>query len=183
MAGGSDFHRLKVNAMIGRGTRTEPKIADRPGFLPVRRLCPAAAVATLSLALLLTGCAKEEPRTGTAVNIFERYAHARAIRPNPDLWVAADNQLGFVRKRMSDPFGGVLATDWYRPKDAPGERLRVTINILGPDLEARNLRIAVIRQVRRGGVWRNRPVSASTVATLHTTIMRAARFRAAAKGT
>ena len=142
----------------------------------------AAAVAALAFALILGGCVNEETRPGTAVNIHERYAHARTIRPNPDIWVAAGNQIGFARKRMSDPFGGVLATDWYRPKNVPGERLRVTINILGPELEARNLRIAIFRQVRRGGVWRNGPVSASTVAALHTRIMRAARDRAAARG-
>ena len=169
--------------MIGRGDPTGPDIAYRPRLSRLRRHRSAAAAATLGgLVLILAGCVSEEERPGTAVNIFERYTQARAIRPNPDLWVAAGNQLGFVRKRMSDPFAGVLATDWYRPKKAPGERLRVTINILGPDLEARNLRVAVIRQVRRGGVWRNGPVSASTVATLHTTIMRAARRRAAAKG-
>ena len=94
--------------------------------------------------------------------------------------MAANDHVAFARKKMSDPFGGVLATDWYRPKNAPGERLRVTVNVLGPDLEARNLRIAVFMQVRRGGVWRNGPVSASTIATLHAQIMRAARFRAAA---
>ncbi len=168
--------------MIGRGVPNGPDTAYGPRLFRLRRHRPAIAVATLGLALTLAGCVSEEERPGTAVNIFERYTHARAIRPNPDLWVAAGNQLGFARKRMSDPFAGVLATDWYRPKEAPGERLRVTINILGSDLEARNLRIAIIRQVRRGGVWRNGPVSASTVATLHTRIMRAARFRAAAKG-
>ena len=169
--------------MIRRGDPHEPDTACGPGMSRLHRFGRAAAVATLGLALFLAGCVRDEGRSGADVNVFERYAHARAIRPNPDLWVAAGNHFGFVRKRVSDPFGGVLATGWYRPKNAPGERLRVTISILGPELEARNLRIAVIRQVRRGGVWRNGPVSASTVAMLHTRIMRAARFRAAAKGT
>ena len=158
-------------------------VSNKPDFFSLSSLRRTAKVATLGIALALGGCGGEEKPTGTAVNIFERYAHARTIRPNPDLWIAAGNQLGFVRKKMSDPFAGVLATDWYRPKNVPGERLRVTINILGPALEARNLRIAIIRQVRRGGVWRNGPVSASTVATLHSRIMRAARLRAAARGT
>lgn len=168
--------------MIGRGVPNGSDTAYGPRLSRLRRQRPAAAVAMLGLALISAGCVGEERQRGAAVNILERYAQARAVRPNPDLWVAAGNQLGFARKRMSDPFAGVLATDWYRPKTAPRERLRVTVNILGPGLEAKNLRIAVIRQVRRGGVWRNRPVSASTVATLHTTIMRAARSRAAAKG-
>ena len=162
--------------MSGLAASNEPGLFSRPG------LHRAATIVSLGIALVLAGCGGEEKRAGVAVNIFERYAHARTIRPNPDLWISAGNQLDFVRKKMSDPFAGVLATDWYRPKNAPGERLRVTINILGAALEARNLRIAIIRQVRRGGVWRNRPVSASTVATLHTRIMRAARLRAAARG-
>lgn len=168
--------------MSGRGNPTEPDVEYRLGLVRLRRPWRAVAAA-LGLALFLAGCVSEEKRPGTAVNIFERYAQARAIRPNPDLWIAAGNQVGFARKRMSDPFAGVLATHWYRPKNAPGERLRVTINVVGPELEARNLRIAIIRQVRRGGVWRNGPVSASTVAALHTRIMRAARFHAAAKST
>ncbi len=159
-----------------------PAVSREPDHFSLSSLRRAATIATLGTALILGGCGGEEKRSGTAVNIFERYAHARTLRPNPDLWIAAGNRLDFVRKRMSDPFAGVLATDWYRPKNAPGERLRVTVNILGPALEARNLRIAIIRQVRRGGVWRNEPVSASTVATLHTKIMRAARLRAAARG-
>ncbi len=160
----------------------DPDHVFSPNPLCLRHRYRAAAIAFLCVAALLGGCTKEETQPGTAVNIFERFAQARAVRPNPDLWVAAGNNLDFARKRMSDPFGGVLATDWYRPKNVPGERLRVTINVVGPELEARNLRIAVFRQVRRGGVWRNGPVSASTVATLHTRILRAARHRAAARG-
>ena len=159
-----------------------PEFAFSPKPSCLRWPYRAAAVAALGFASILGGCVNEETRPGAAVNIYERYAHARAIRPNPDLWVAAGDHVDFARKRMSDPFGGVLATDWYRPKNAPGERLRVTINVLGPELEARNLRIAIFRQVRRSGVWRNGPVSASTVAALHTRIMRAARDRAAARG-
>ncbi len=167
-----------MSGLGGPGGPAHPDSTRKPG---TGRLPRAVAVALPGLALLLAGCVAEERPTG-AVNVFERYAQARAIRPNPDLWVAAGNQLGFARKRMSDPFAGVLATNWYRPKDAPGERRRVTISILGPALEAKNLHIAILRQVRRGGVWRSRPVSASTVAELHTTIMRAARHRAAARG-
>lgn len=160
-----------------------PAVASEAGLFLLSGLRRTATVAILGSVLVLGGCGGEERRPGIAVNIFERYAQARTIRPNPDLWAATVNRFGFVRKRMSDPFAGVLATNWYRPETAPRERLRVTVNILGPALEARNLRIAVIRQVRRGGVWRNGPVSASTVATLHTGILRAARLRAAARGT
>ena len=162
----------------------EPAVSNEPGAFIRSGLRRIAGIAALAGVLALGGCGGEEKRQpGAAVDIFARYGQARALRPNPDLWIAAESQFGFVRKRMSDPFAGVLATNWYRPKDAPRERLRVTVNILGPALESRNLRIAVIRQVRRGGVWRNGPVSASTVATLHTRIVRAARLRAAARGT
>ena len=140
----------------------------------------AAGALLLAAALPLAACIGGD-RHGAGVNVFARYERARALRPNPDLWVAANAQLAFARKKVSDPFGGVLATDWYRPKEAPGERRRVTVNILGAEAAARNLKIAIHRQVRRGGVWRNRPVDASTVAALHRRIVRAARQRADAR--
>ena len=167
--------------MSERGDTTVPDRSFGPCTSGRRRLGRAAASAVLCVAAVLVGCTNTENQRGATVDILARYDRARALRPNPDLWMAANDHVAFVRKKMSDPFGGVLATDWYRPKNAPGERLRVTLNVVGPDLEARNLRIAVFRQVRRGGVWRDGPVSASTVATLHARIMRAARFRAAAK--
>jgi len=135
-------------------------------------------LAVLLSSLALTGCAREEKKTSVSVDVSGRYDRARATRPNPDLWFAANEHVEFIDKTMSDPFGGLLATDWYTPKNAPGERFRVTISILGPALVETNLKIVIIKQVQRGGAWRSDAVSGSTVAALHARIMKAARLRA-----
>lgn len=128
--------------------------------------------------LILTGCAREEKRTAVSVDVSGRYERARAKRPNPDLWAAANEHVEFIDKTMSDPFGGLLATSWYTPKNAPGERFRLTISILGSELVETNLKIVIVKQVQRGGVWRDDSVSGSTVAALHARIMKSARVRA-----
>jgi len=128
--------------------------------------------------LTLAGCAREEKRTAVSVDVSGRYDRARATRPNADLWAAANEHVEFIDKTMSDPFGGLLATTWYTPKYAPGERFRVTISILGAELVETNLKIVIVKQVQRGGAWRSDAVSGSTVAALHARIMKAARVRA-----
>ncbi len=149
-------------------------IVDMP-----RMRIPVAAVVILVAAAMTTGCARKEEGPQVAVDVSRRYERARAKRPNPDLWAAASERVQLVRKTMSDPFGGLIATAWYSPKSAPGERLRLIISILGPKLIESNLRILITKQVRRDGVWRSGAVSASTVDALHAQIMKAARSRAA----
>jgi len=127
---------------------------------------------------MLTACAREEKKTAVSVDVSGRYDRARATRPNPDLWAAANEHVEFIDKTMSDPFGGLLATTWYTPKNAPGELFRLTISILGAELVETNLKIVIVKQVQRGGAWRSGAVSGSTVAALHARIMKSARVRA-----
>jgi len=145
--------------------------------LPHGRLLVIATILAIA-GTVTTGCARQEDGPRVSVDVSGRYDRARAKRPNPDLWAAANEHLEFVRKTMSDPFGGLIATAWYSPKNAPNERFRLTISILGSELIESNLKILIVKQVRRGGVWRNDAVSASTVAALHARIMKAARLRA-----
>jgi len=140
---------------------------------------PVAAAIILVAAAMTAGCVRKQEELQVSVDVGRRYEHARAKRPNPDLWAAASERVQFVRKTMSDPFGGLIATAWYSPKSAPRERLRMIISILGPKLIESNLRILISKQVRRDGVWRSGTVSASTVAALHAQIMKVARLRAA----
>lgn len=156
-----------------------PRAASTDMFRNGCAMSPAGlTIVALMILGCLAGCAREEKRTTVSVDVSGRYDRARATRPNPDLWAAANQHVEFVRKTMSDPFGGLLATDWYTPKSTPGERFRLTISILGPALIETNLKIVIFKQVRRGGVWRSEAVSASTVAALHARIMQAARVRA-----
>jgi hypothetical protein len=53
----------------------------------------------------------------------------------------------------ADPFGGVILTDWHAWAEAPNERFKLNIFVLGRSLRADGVRVAAFRQVREGGAW------------------------------
>ena len=56
----------------------------------------------------------------------------------------------------ADPFGGVIITDWYSASEAPDERFKLNIYILGRALRADGVRVAVFRQeLSKQGGWRD----------------------------
>ena len=59
----------------------------------------------------------------------------------------------------ADPFGGVIITDWYAMPEAPEERFKMNVYILGRALRADGVRVAVFRQVQDGaGGWQDAAV-------------------------
>ena len=137
-----------------------------------------AAALALSSCGLFNNSAPVAPRTDT-VDVLANYARDRRMRPNVDAWEAARQTLTFMRLRTTDFYGGVLATDWFRPKASPNERLRVTVAIMSPELKPDAIRVSVIKQRRRNGAWRDVPVSAATVAAIHDRIYQRALKRKA----
>ena len=75
----------------------------------------------------------------------------------------------------ADPFGGVIITDWYQPPSANGERFKATAYILGRQLRADGLRIAIFRQVQQGNQWVDAPVAGSTTGEIENKILSRAR--------
>jgi acyl dehydratase len=69
----------------------------------------------------------------------------------------------------------VIITDWYTNPRAPGERVKVTVAVLDPDLRADALRVTAARQVNQNGAWVDAPVSAATVQKLEDIILTRAR--------
>jgi hypothetical protein len=137
----------------------------------------AAALALSSCGMLdgmLASAPADQPRTSNAVDVVGNYARDRRMRPNVHAWQAARETLTFMRLRTSDFYGGVLATDWYRPKASPNERLRVTVAIMSDKLKPDTVRVSVIKQRRRGGAWRDVPVSKATVSAIHSRIYKRA---------
>lgn len=124
---------------------------------------------------LFDGPSSDAPRTSNAADVVGNYSRARRARPNVHAWQAARETLTFMRLRTSDYYGGVLATDWYRPKSSPNERLRVTVAIMASQLAPNTVRVSVIKQRRSGGAWRDVPVSNATVAAIHDRIYKRAR--------
>jgi hypothetical protein len=95
---------------------------------------------------------------------------------NKYLWQGALDTLSFLPLTSTDPFTGVIATDWGSTAEAPGERFKVTAYILNPDLSAASLKVAVFREQRNeSGLWLPVPVSADTARQLEDAILTRAR--------
>lgn len=95
---------------------------------------------------------------------------------NKYLWQGALDTLSFLPLASSDPFTGVIATEWGATPGAPGERFKVTAFVTSQALSAASLKVAVYREVRNeDGVWVPAPVSADTARQLEDAILTRAR--------
>ncbi len=110
--------------------------------------------------LMFGGSKKDSPGdTGIGVNAF--------------LWRGSLDTLAFMPLASADPFGGVIITDWFQP--AAGERFKATAYILGRQLRADGVKVAIYRQVLQGNQWIDAPVSAGTVTEMENKILARAR--------
>ena len=95
---------------------------------------------------------------------------------NKYLWQASLDTLAFLPLSSTDPFTGVIATDWSASPDAPGERYKVTVYIVNPQLAASALKVGVYRQaLTQEGVWVPAAVSPETPRRLEDAILTRAR--------
>lgn len=103
---------------------------------------------------------------------------------NKYLWQASLDTLSFLPLASTDPFTGVIATDWGVSPDAPDERFKVTAYLLNTELAASALRVAVFRERRtENGGWMPAEVSPDTARRLEDAILtRARQIRLAAGG-
>lgn len=100
----------------------------------------------------------------------------RSTNVNKHLWLASLDTLSFLPISSTDPFTGVIATDWSAAPNAPNERLKVTAYIKDTALTAESLRIAVFREQLAGnGVWVAAPVDEATPRQLEDAILTRAR--------
>jgi hypothetical protein len=128
------------------------------------------AAALLVIALAATGCARNR-------NLPSELAPSRVtnIGINSYLWRAALDTVSFAPLLQANPNSGVIITDWYANPKAPGERVKLTVAILDPDLRTDALRVSAARQVSQNGAWVDAPVSAATVQKLEDIILTRAR--------
>jgi hypothetical protein len=96
---------------------------------------------------------------------------------NKFLWQASLDTLSFLPLASTDPFTGVIATDWGAAPNLPGERFKVTAYMLSPALAASSLRVAVYREVRdtTTGSWVPAAVDPATPRKLEDAILTRAR--------
>ncbi|SDH60970.1 DUF3576 domain-containing protein [Roseospirillum parvum] len=98
------------------------------------------------------------------------------INVNAFLWRGALDTIAFMPLSSADPFGGVIITDWYAPPDAPNERFKVNVYILGRALRADGVKASVFRQIRdAGGNWTDTPVAGTVTTELENQILTRAR--------
>jgi hypothetical protein len=98
------------------------------------------------------------------------------LQVNKYLWRGALETLGFMPLASTDPFGGVIVTDWYSPPTTSGERFKLTAYVLGRELRADGVRVALFRQVRGdAGQWVDAPVNPTTAADIESKILARAR--------
>jgi len=108
--------------------------------------------------------------------IFDNSDEKARLPVNKYLWQGALDTLSFLPLASSDPFTGVIATEWGSTPEAPGERFKVTAYILNPGLTAAALKVAVYREVLSdAGLWTPAPVSADTGRQLEDAILARAR--------
>ena len=95
---------------------------------------------------------------------------------NKYLWQGALDTLSFLPLASTDPFTGVIATEWGSTPEAPGERFKVTAYILNSGLSGAALKVAVFREIQNeGGLWIPGPVSADTARQIEDAILTRAR--------
>jgi hypothetical protein len=128
------------------------------------------AAAALVLALAGSGCARNR-------NLPTQLAPANVttLAVNSSLWRAAVDTVSFAPLLQANADSGVIITDWYSNPKAPGERVKITVAVLDPDLRADALRVSAARQVNQNGTWVDAPVSAATVQKLEDIILTRAR--------
>ncbi len=94
---------------------------------------------------------------------------------NAYLWRASLDTLSFMPLASADPFGGVIITDWYQPAAANAERFKATAYILGQQLRADGVKVAIFRQVMVDGQWSDAPVAPAMVNEIENKVLARAR--------
>ncbi len=98
------------------------------------------------------------------------------IGVNSYLWRATLDTISFMPLNSADPFGGVIITDWYTPPESPKERFKMSVYILGRELRADGVKVAVFRQRNGGnGTWIDSRIGLQTVTNLENQILTRAR--------
>ena len=76
---------------------------------------------------------------------------------NPYLWKASLNTIDFMPLSSTDPFAGIIITDWYTDEDSLGERCKLNIFVKGKDLKTDNLKVSSFCQSFNDNQWVNKP--------------------------
>src|SRR5690242_5612667 len=134
----------------------------------MNRLHTTAAVMVFALAT--PGCTRNR-------NLPTQLAPSQVttLAINSYLWRAAIDTVSSAPLLQANAQSGVIITDWYSNPKAPGERVKLTVAVLDPDLRADAIRVSAAKQVYQNGSWVDSPVTAATVQKLEDIILTRAR--------
>ncbi|MEQ8388712.1 MAG: DUF3576 domain-containing protein [Alphaproteobacteria bacterium] len=144
------------------------QLAHRSGTAAARHRVRDGLFAAVLASVFLGGCQNGlDMDAGSLSGLFG--FDGRGV--NDELWMASIDTLSFVRT-VRDEDDGLIVSDWYAPPEAPDERFRVRVFVLGSDLTRSNLRVSVLRQWRNPqNAWIDAPPGEETAAALAGTIM------------
>lgn len=99
------------------------------------------------------------------------------LRVNKYIWRGALDTLSFLPLASTDPFSGVIVTDWGTPAggEAAEERFKVTVYIADERLTPDTLRVAVFREIRGRQGWESAPVGETLPRQIEDSILTRAR--------
>lgn len=162
---------------------------------------PAASAAAVSLLLAVAGCesidssqefpqdsdigrpvaAGQDPEpglfSGLGIGLGSSEDAVEAQLPvNKYLWRATLDTLAFLPLSSTDPYGGVIVTDWGAPPQTPDQRFKVSAFITSAVLRPQSLRVVVNKQTRDElGQWVAAPVAPQTARQMENAILTRAR--------
>jgi hypothetical protein len=97
------------------------------------------------------------------------------IGVNTFLYHATLQTLSFMPLAQSDPFGGVIITDWVTDPAAPNERFKATVYILDTRLRADGLKVNLFKQVQGPNGWQDATPSPDAAQQIENAILNKAR--------
>jgi len=112
---------------------------------------------------------------GKTTNAGETGGSNVGIGINSYLWRATLDTLSFMPLASTDPFGGVIITDWYEDPDAKGERFKVNVLISDKSLTSTAVKVSVFKQNYHQKMWRDASVSKRVASDLEDKILTRAR--------
>lgn len=137
------------------------------------------ALSSLSACSLIRGDRSSQDASGTSSARFlgdDGAPTGAAAAVNRYLWAATLETLDFMPLEFADPYGGLIATDWYANPEEPAERFRANIYILDSRLRADALRVSLFKQVYQDGSgWIDASASVDAKSEIENAILTRAR--------
>ncbi|MGK9233038.1 DUF3576 domain-containing protein [Inquilinus limosus] len=142
------------------------KVGPSPELGPSRERTPPDNQSIFGPGGLSFGAGSERPQD---------LGEGAVLGVNAYLWRASLDTVSFMPITSADPFGGTIVTDWYTAPNAPNERYKLNVYILGRELRSDGVRVSVFRQVQGRGGWADAPAPATMASALEDTILTKAR--------